>query len=90
MYLAALSSWECGSYLHRSQELEVLFQSVQSEHASEKMVGVIKDYDLEIHYYTGKANVVADTLSHKARCNYRPAVTISGEESSVRITPIMD
>jgi hypothetical protein len=50
---------------------------------------LIKDYDLEIHYHPGKANVVADALSHKAHCNYLPAVSISREESSVRITPIM-
>jgi hypothetical protein len=28
-------------------------------------------------------------LSHKAHCNHLPAVGISGEESSVRISPIM-
>jgi hypothetical protein len=50
---------------------------------------LIKDYDLEIHYHPGKANVVVDALSRKAHYNYRPAVIISGEESSVRITPIM-
>jgi hypothetical protein len=50
---------------------------------------LIKDYDLEIHYHPGKANVVADALSHKAHYNYLPAVSISREESSVRITPIM-
>jgi hypothetical protein len=50
---------------------------------------LIKDCDLEIHYHPGKANVVADALSQKAHCNYLPAVSISGEESSVRITPIM-
>jgi hypothetical protein len=27
---------------------------------------LIKDYELEIHYHPGKANVVADTLSRKA------------------------
>jgi hypothetical protein len=27
---------------------------------------LIKDYDLEIHYHLGKANVVADVLSRKA------------------------
>ena len=28
-----------------------------------------KDYDLEVHYHLGKANVVADALSHKAHCH---------------------
>jgi hypothetical protein len=30
---------------------------------------LIKDYDLEIHYHLGKANVVADALSCKASCH---------------------
>jgi hypothetical protein len=50
---------------------------------------LIKDYDLEISYHPSKANVVADSLSHKAHCNHLPTVGISEEKSSVRISPIM-
>jgi hypothetical protein len=48
------------------------------------------DYDLEIHYHRSIANMVMDALSQKAHCNYLlAAVSISGEESSIRITPNM-
>jgi hypothetical protein len=47
---------------------------------------LIKDYDLEIHYHPGNANVVADALSRKA---HLPSVGISREESSVWVSPIM-
>ena len=30
---------------------------------------LIKDYDLEVHYLPGQANVVADTLDRKVHCN---------------------
>jgi hypothetical protein len=50
---------------------------------------LIKDYDLEIHYQPGKANMVADALSRKAQCNHMPAVGISREESSIWVSPIM-
>jgi hypothetical protein len=48
---------------------------------------LIKDYELEVHYHLGKANVVVDALSHKAHCNYLPAVCVTGEESSTLVLP---
>jgi hypothetical protein len=48
---------------------------------------LIKDYELEVHYHSGKANVVADALSRKGHCNYLPAVRSTGEESSTRVLP---
>jgi hypothetical protein len=52
-------------------------------------LNLIKDYDLEIHYHPGKANVVADALSRKAHWDYLPAINISGEEFNIQITPNM-
>jgi hypothetical protein len=37
---------------------------------------LIKDYDLEVHYHPGKANVVADALSRKSHCNCLTARTM--------------
>jgi hypothetical protein len=48
---------------------------------------LIKDYELEVHYHPGKANVVADTLSHKTHCNYLSAICMTREESSTRVLP---
>jgi hypothetical protein len=50
---------------------------------------MIKDYDLEVHYHLGKANVVADALSCKAHYNYLPAICITGEESIILVPPDM-
>jgi hypothetical protein len=33
------------------------------------VLGLIKDYDLEVHYHPGKANIVADALVSKSQCN---------------------
>jgi hypothetical protein len=35
-----------------------------------KWLELIKDYELEVHFHLGKANVVADALSRKYRCNH--------------------
>jgi hypothetical protein len=48
---------------------------------------LIKDYELEVHYHPGKSNVVADTLSRKAHCNYLPVIRLTGEGSRTRVLP---
>jgi hypothetical protein len=45
------------------------------------------DYELEVHYHPGKANVVADALSRKAHCNHLLVVLLTGEESSIIVLP---
>ena len=35
----------------------------------QRWLELIKDYDLEVHYHPGKANVIADALSRKTHCN---------------------
>ena len=39
---------------------------------------LIKDYNLEVHYHPGKANVVADALSQKSHCNTVEALLEDG------------
>jgi hypothetical protein len=48
---------------------------------------LIKDYELEVHYHLGKANVVAYALSRKAHCNYLSAMPLTREESSIKVLP---
>ena len=43
---------------------------------------LIKDYELEVHYHPGKANVVADALSRKSYVN-EVQVTLMPEELCV-------
>ena len=39
---------------------------------------LIKDYNLEMHYHLGKANVVVDGLSQKSHCNTLEALLEDG------------
>jgi hypothetical protein len=53
------------SYFHRSQELKYIFTQPDLNLHQPRWLELIKDYDIEIHYHPGKANVVADALSQK-------------------------
>jgi hypothetical protein len=48
---------------HKS--LKYIFTQLELNMRQRRWLELIKDYDLEIHYHLGKANVVADALSHK-------------------------
>jgi hypothetical protein len=52
---------------HKS--LKYIFTQSELNMRQRRWLELIKDYDLEIHYHLGKANVVANALSHKASCH---------------------
>jgi hypothetical protein len=52
---------------HKS--LKYIFTQSEINMRQRRWLEVIKDYDLKIHYHPGKANVVADALSHKTYCH---------------------
>jgi hypothetical protein len=70
---------------HKS--LKYIFTQPDLNMRQRRWLALIKDYELEVHYHPGKANVVADSLSHKAHCNYLLAVCLTEEESSTQVLP---
>jgi len=58
----------CNVYTdHKS--LKYIFTQEELNMRQRRWLELIKDYDIEVHYHPGKANVVADALSRKAHCN---------------------
>jgi hypothetical protein len=59
---------KCDIYTdHKS--LKYIFTQSELNLRQRRWLELIKDYDLNTHYHPGKANVVADALSHKHYCN---------------------
>jgi hypothetical protein len=59
----------CNIYTdHKS--LKYIFTQSELNMRQRRWLELIKDYDLEVHYHPGKANVVADALSRKVHCNH--------------------
>jgi hypothetical protein len=70
---------------HKS--LKYIFTQPDRNMRQRMWLELIKDYELEVHYHPGKANIIADALSHKAHCNYLPAIRLTRDESSTRVLP---
>jgi hypothetical protein len=52
---------------HKS--LKYIFTQANLNMRQRHWLELIKDYDLEVHYHPGKANIIADALSCKAHCS---------------------
>jgi hypothetical protein len=91
--LMTLRTWQhylLGNVVHiymNHKSLKYSFTQSDLKMRQRRWLELIKDYELEVHYHPGKANVIADTLSRKARCNYLPVVRLTGEESSTHVLP---
>jgi hypothetical protein len=84
----ALRTWHhylLGNVVHiytNHKSLKYIFTQPNLNMRQRKCLKLIKDYELEVHYYLKKTNVVVDTLSRKTHCNYLPAACLTREESS--------
>jgi hypothetical protein len=70
---------------HKS--LKYIFTQLDLNMRHRRWLELIKDYELEVHYYSRKENVVADALSRKAHCNYLLVVLLTREEFNIRVLP---
>jgi hypothetical protein len=68
MWRHYLMGTHCNTFTdHKS--LKYIFNQADLNMRQRRWLELIKDYDLEVHYHPGKANVVADALSQKSQCN---------------------
>ena len=51
---------------HKS--LKYIFTQPELNMRHRRWLELIKDYNMQVHYHPGKANVVADALSQKSHC----------------------
>ena len=72
-----LMGTHCNIYTdHKS--LKYIFTQADLNMRQRRWLELIKDYDIEVHYHPGKANVVADALSRKSHCHCVEAKLFNG------------
>jgi hypothetical protein len=87
----ALRTWQhylLGNVVHiytDHKSLKYIFSEPDLNMRQRRWLKLIKDYELEVHYHPGKANIIVDALSHKTHCNYLSIVYLTREESSTRV-----
>ncbi|WVZ93741.1 hypothetical protein U9M48_039698, partial [Paspalum notatum var. saurae] len=78
IWLHYLYGQRCKIYTdHKS--LKYIFTQNELNMRQRRWLELIKDYDMEIHYHPGKANVVADALSRKSYANMALGFTMPHE-----------
>ena len=81
----ALKIWRHYLIGHKSdiytnhKSLKYIFTQTDLNMRQCQWLELIKDYDLEVHYHPGKANVVADALSGKSYANEVQVAPMSSE-----------
>jgi hypothetical protein len=70
---------------HKS--LMYIFTQLDLNMSQRRWLELKKVYELEVHYHSGKANVVVDALSCKAHYNDLSGLRLTGEEFSTRVLP---
>jgi hypothetical protein len=81
----ALKIWRHYLIGHKSEiytdhkSLKDIFTQSDLNLRQRRWLELIKDYDLEVHYHPGKANVIADALSRKSYANGLQITSMSAE-----------
>ena len=82
----------CNIYTdHKS--LKYIFTQSDLNMRQRRWLELIKDYDFEVHYHPGKANVAADALGRKVHCNclsvesYNDTLCVEMQKLNLKIIP---
>ena len=69
---------QCDIYTNH-KSLKYIFAQNELNMRHRRWLELVEDYDLEIHYHPGKANVVADALSRRSYVNMAVAFQMPPE-----------